>query len=208
MVLVSAGIGATPVLAMLYALAAEQTRRKIWWIHGARNSNEHPFAAEVRELLETLPGSRSHICYSAPKPTDRPTVDFDKLGRVSVHLFEEIGVPTDAEFYICGPAAFMSGLVDGLAGRGAARDRLHTENFGSGQSMTPGIAAVPRRPPHPPTNPPGEGAEAGPIVSLRAAISLSTGVLDSTVCSNWPRRAMCRCAGRAAPEFVITARRG
>ncbi len=161
-VLVSAGIGATPVLAMLHALAAEQTRREIWWIHGARNSSEHPFAAEVRELLKTLPGSRSHIRYSAPKPTDRPTVDFDKVGRVGVPVFEEMGVPPDADFYICGPAAFMSGLVDGLAGWGVARDRLHTENFGSGQSMTPGIAAVARRPPHPP----GEAAEVGPLVSF------------------------------------------
>jgi ferredoxin-NADP reductase/MOSC domain-containing protein YiiM/ferredoxin len=161
-VLVSAGIGATPVLAMLHALAAEQTRREIWWIHGARNSSEHPFAAEVRELLESLPGSRSHIRYSAPKPTDRPTVDFDRVGRVGVHVFEEMGVPPDADFYICGPAAFMSGLVDGLAGRGGARDRLHTENFGSGQSMTPGIAAVPRRRPHPPR----ETAEVGPLVSF------------------------------------------
>jgi MOSC domain-containing protein YiiM/ferredoxin-NADP reductase/ferredoxin len=161
-VLVSAGIGATPVLAMLHALAAEHTRRALWWIHGARNSGEHPFAAEVRELLKTLPGSRSHIRYSAPNPTDRPTVDFDKIGRVGVPVFEEIGVPPDADFYICGPAAFMSGLVDGLAGWGVARERLHTENFGSGQSKTPGIAAVPRRPPHPPA----EAAEAGPLVSF------------------------------------------
>ncbi|WGJ16525.1 MOSC and FAD-binding oxidoreductase domain-containing protein [Methylocapsa sp. D3K7] len=160
-VLASAGIGATPVLAMLHVLAAEQTRREIWWIHGARNSSEHPFAAEVRELLKALPGSRSHIRYSAPKPTDRPTVDFDRVGRVGVDGFEEMGVPPDADFYICGPAAFMSGLVDGLAGWGVARDRLHTENFGSGQSMTPGIATVPRRPPHLP----GE-ATGGPLVSF------------------------------------------
>ncbi len=161
-VLVSAGIGATPVLAMLHALAAEQTRREIWWIHGARNSSEHPFAAEARELLNALPGSRSHIRYSAPKPTDRPAVDFDNVGRVGVPVFEEIGVPPDADFYICGPAAFMSGLVDGLAGWGVARDCLHTENFGSGESKTPGIAAVPRRPPHPPA----KAAEIGPLVSF------------------------------------------
>jgi len=161
-VLVSAGIGATPVLAMLHALAAEQTCRGIWWIHGARNSSEHPFAAEVRDLLKTLPGSRSHICYSAPKPTDRPDIDFDRVGRVGVPVFEEISVPPDADFYICGPAAFMSGLVDGLAGWGVARDRLHTENFGSGPSKTPGIAAVPRRAPHPPA----EAAEVGPLVSF------------------------------------------
>ena len=161
-VLVSAGIGATPVLAMLHALAAEQTRREIWWIHGARNSSEHPFAAEVRELLKTLPASRSHIRYSAPKPSDRPAVEFDKVGRVGVPVFEEIGVPPDADFYICGPAAFMSGLVDGLAGRGVGRDRLHTENFGPGQSKTPGIAAVPQRPPHPPAG----AVEVGPLVSF------------------------------------------
>src|SRR5262249_31975972 len=161
-VLVSAGIGATPVLAMLHALAAEQTRRAIWWIHGARNSSEQPFAAELHELLKTLPGSRSHICYSAPQPTDRPTVDFDRVGRVGAQMFKELGVPLDADFYICGPAAFMSGLVDGLAGWGVARDRLHTENFGSGLSKTPGIAAVPRRPPHTPA----EAAEVGPLVSF------------------------------------------
>jgi ferredoxin-NADP reductase/MOSC domain-containing protein YiiM/ferredoxin len=161
-VLVSAGIGITPVLAMLHALAIEQTRREIWWIHGARNSSEHPFAAEVRELLKTLPGSRSHICYSAPKPTDRPAVDFDEARHVDVQLFEKIGVPPDADYYICGPAGFMSGLVDGLAGWGVARDRLRTENFGSGQSKTPGIAVVPRRPPHPPA----EAAEVGPLVSF------------------------------------------
>jgi ferredoxin len=56
----------------------------------------------------------------------------------------------------------MSGLVDGLAGSRVARDCLHTENFGSGQSKTPGIAAVSRRPPHPPA----EATEVGPLVSF------------------------------------------
>ncbi len=160
-VLVSAGIGATPVLAMLHALAAEQTQRKIWWFHGARDSGEHPFAAEVRALLKSLPQSRSHIRYSAPKPTDRPAVDFDRVGRVGLDVFDEMSVPHDADFYICGPAVFMSGLVDGLASLGVARGRLHTENFGSGQSMTPGIAAV-SRPPHLPK----DAAEVGPLISF------------------------------------------
>src|SRR5215472_7204487 len=108
-VLVSAGIGATPVLAMLHELAAKQSPREIWWIHSARNSGEHSFAAEVRELLEVLPGGRGHVCYSAPQPCDRPTVDFDRAGRVGLHVFDELGIPPDADFYICGPAAFMSG---------------------------------------------------------------------------------------------------
>ena len=77
-------------------------------------------------------------------------------------VFKEIGVLPDADFYICGPAAFMSGLVDGLADWGVARDRLHTENFGSGPSKTPGIAAIPQRPPHRPA----EAADVGPLVSF------------------------------------------
>ena len=48
--LLSAGIGATPVLAMLHALAEEQSDREIWWLHGARSGREHPFAAEARAL--------------------------------------------------------------------------------------------------------------------------------------------------------------
>jgi len=161
-VLVSAGIGATPVLAMLHALAAEQSPREIWWIHGARSSDEHPFAAEVRALLEVLPAGHSQICYSAPPSSDRPGVDFDRVGRVGVHVFDELGIPRDADFYVCGPAAFMSGLVADLTGWGVALDRLHTENFGSGPSMTPGVTAAPLRSPHPPE----EAPDIGPLVSF------------------------------------------
>ena len=161
-VLVSAGIGATPVLAMLHALATGRLPRAIWWIHGARNSAEHPFAAEVRALLAVLPRGHGHICYSAPRPTDRLGVDYGTAGRVGVHVFDALGIPRDADVYICGPAAFMSGLVADLTRLGVARDRLHTEDFGPGPSSTPGIAAGPRRQPHPPE----EAAGSGPLVSF------------------------------------------
>ncbi len=111
-ILVSAGIGVTPVLAMLHALAAEQTRRAIWWIYGARNSSEHPFAAEVRELLKTLPRSHSHICYSAPKPTDRPTVDFDE-GRARGRA----RVPRNRRSARCGLLHLRSSCVYERSGR-------------------------------------------------------------------------------------------
>ena len=86
----------------------------------------------------------------------------DRVGRVSVQVFDELGVPPGANFYICGPAAFMSGLVADLAGRGVARDRLRTEKFGAGPSMTPGVVAAPRRRPHPPEQAP----DIGPLVSF------------------------------------------
>ena len=109
----------TPVLAMLHTLAAEQSPREIWWLHGARNRGEHPFAAEVRAPLKTLPRSRGHIFYRAPRPTDRPAVDFDRAGRVGVNVIEELEIPREADFYFYGPAAFMSARrrSHGLGGR-------------------------------------------------------------------------------------------
>ena len=99
-ILLSAGIGATPVLAMLHALAAGASPREVWWIYDARNGGEHPFAAETRALLEVLPRRHNHICYSAPGPADRPSVDFDTTGRLGMPLLRELGVPRDADFYL------------------------------------------------------------------------------------------------------------
>jgi ferredoxin-NADP reductase/MOSC domain-containing protein YiiM len=161
-VLLSAGIGLTPVLAMLQALVAGGSRRDVWWIHGARNKAEHAFAAEVQGLLKSLPGSHSHIRYSEPGPTDRPAVDFDAAGRLSVGVLQELGAPREADFYLCGPAAFMSGLTADLASWGVPAERLHSENFGSGPALTPGVAPAPARAPHAPDR----AAGAGPMVSF------------------------------------------
>jgi ferredoxin-NADP reductase/MOSC domain-containing protein YiiM len=75
-VLLSAGIGVTPVLAMLHALAAEATTREVWWLYGARRRREHPFAEETRRLLEALARRHSYICYSSPELEDRLNADF------------------------------------------------------------------------------------------------------------------------------------
>jgi ferredoxin-NADP reductase/MOSC domain-containing protein YiiM len=161
-VLLSAGIGVTPVLAMLHALAAEASTRDIWWLYGARNSLEHPFAEETRRLLASLPHHHSHICYSSPGPEDRPNVDFDARGRLNIQALQELDLSRDADFYICGPSTFMSDLTQGLAAYGVASDHIHTELFGAGPSTTPGIAASPHRPPHLPAGPPGSG----PMISF------------------------------------------
>jgi ferredoxin-NADP reductase len=161
-VLLSAGIGLTPVLAMLEALVAGGSQRGVWWIHGARNKAEQAFATEVQGLLKSLPGSHSHIRYSVPDPTDRLAVDFDGPGRLDAHVLRELGVPPEADFYLCGPAAFMSALTADLVRWGVAAERLHSENFGSGPALTPGVAAAPARASHLPDRPAG----AGPMVSF------------------------------------------
>ena len=123
---------------------------------------EHAFAAEAQALLKSLPGGHSHIRYSAPGPTDRPAVDFDGPGRLDVRVLKELGVPREADFYLCGPAAFMSGLTADLMSWGVPAARLHSENFGPGPALTPGVAAAPARAPHPPDRPAG----VGPMVSF------------------------------------------
>jgi ferredoxin-NADP reductase/MOSC domain-containing protein YiiM/ferredoxin len=155
--LISAGIGATPVLAMLQALAAEHSDRAIWWIHGARNQAEHPFAAEAQALLASLPNARSHVYYSRPGPHDLKGRDFDSPGRLTASVLAELDPPRDAEAYLCGPAPFMDEISAALAAMGIDASRIHTEPFGPAPALTPGIAATPARAPHPPAGQPGEG---------------------------------------------------
>jgi len=155
--LISAGIGATPVLSMLQALAQDRSEREIWWLQGARNGREHPFAAEARSLLASLPNERAHVYYSHPDPNDLKGRDFDSAGRLTPSLLAELKPPSDAEAYICGPAAFMDEISAGLAAMGVDASRIHTEPFGPAASQTPGIAAKPARTPHPPAGQPGDG---------------------------------------------------
>src|SRR5262245_25411307 len=146
----SAGIGATPVLAMLHALAAARSTRQVLWLHGARDQQHHPFAAEVRHLVLALSHGRSYVCYSRPGSRDRTNEDFDATGRLSRSVFDEVGLPRDADVYLCGPARFMAEMKDALATLGVVPRRIHVELFNGSESMTPGVVGAATRAPHPP----------------------------------------------------------
>jgi ferredoxin-NADP reductase/MOSC domain-containing protein YiiM len=155
--LISAGIGATPVLAMLHALAESHSDREIWWLHGARSRRDHCFATEARRLLASLPNVRAHVYYSRPGSDDREGRDFDHAGRLSASLLAELAPPRDAEAYLCGPTSFMEEISAGLAAIGLDASHVHTEPFGPAPGLTPGIARAPTRAPHPPAGEPGSG---------------------------------------------------
>ena len=155
--LISAGVGATPVLAMLDALAAAKSGRDIWWLHGARSRAEEPFAAESRSLLSTLASGHRHICYSHPGPDDVQGRDYQTTGRLSAAVLADLNLPRSADAYICGPAGFMVDVSAALVGLGVDGGRVHTEIFGAAPAQTPGIAATVTRPPHPPAGEPGTG---------------------------------------------------
>jgi ferredoxin-NADP reductase/MOSC domain-containing protein YiiM len=168
-VLLSAGIGATPVLAMLHALASATSDREIWWLYGARDGNDHPFARESRGLLRRLPRTRSHIAYSRPRPEDRPGRDYDSAGRLTMPALQSLGVPRTADFYVCGPPSFLDSFMADLQAWGVAAERIHTEIFGPAKSVTPGVVPSPRRRVHPPPGPPGTGPQ---VSFVRSALTV------------------------------------
>ena len=161
-VLVSAGVGVTPVLAMLHALHESRSARAIWWLHGTRNGAEHAFAQEIRSLLAPLPNAHSRVWYSRPDPEDHIGTDYDELGHITPEGIAATGTPIDSEFYLCGPTPFMTAITAGLGALGVPTARVHTEAFGAEAPITPGIVAAATRPPHPPAGTPGTG----PLVSF------------------------------------------
>jgi ferredoxin len=166
-VLISGGVGATPVLAMLHALAREKSPRPVWWVHGARNHDEHAFGAEVDALLGGLPGSHRLLAYSRPGAGD--AVDYDVTGRIDLAVLDRAGVPKDADYYLCGPDEFMRAIGAALTAGGVPPERVATEAFGAVPVYASGIVKAGDRAPHAPDGPPG----GGPIVTfVRSSVSV------------------------------------
>jgi ferredoxin-NADP reductase/MOSC domain-containing protein YiiM len=167
-VLLSAGIGATPVLAMLHALAAARSTRQVMWVHAARDGQHHPFAGEVRRLMRALTNGRSYVCYTRPDSIDKTGEDFNATGRFSRSVLDELGLPRDPDIYLCGPTRFMADMKEALTALGVAPERVHIEIFNGGESRTPGVVDAPTRAPHTPS----DEANTGPLVSFaRSGIS-------------------------------------
>ena len=158
-VLLGAGIGATPLLSILHELSSTASHREVWWLYGASSRSEHPFAMESRALIRSLPLGRGYICYSRPGATDRLGQDFDALGRLGLPVLERLGVPLAADFYLCGPAEFLASLAPALVAWGVPARRVLTEVFGPGAAIHPGIHGAQTPPAHPPKPAGGPGPQ-------------------------------------------------
>jgi ferredoxin-NADP reductase/MOSC domain-containing protein YiiM len=196
LVLISAGIGVTPVLAMLHSLAATGTdsTREVWWCYGARNGREHPFAAEARALLNRLPYSHALVAYSKPEDTDQQGQDYDASGHLNLSLLQRLQVPKEADFYLCGPTAFLSDFTADLKSWGVPDSRIRFETFGVESSITPGIASTASVPPHPPSGSVGTGPK---ISFTRSGLSVPWGsqygsLLEFAEACDVPVRWSCR----------------
>lgn len=129
-VLVSAGIGVTPMISMLHALAAEGDEQPVWFVHVVRDSAHHPLAREVRELAASRSGTRVHVAYSRPRPEDEAGVDYDSEGRIDGALLTNLVGDGDAHYFLCGPTSFMANLQNDLERRNISAEHIHTESFG------------------------------------------------------------------------------
>jgi ferredoxin-NADP reductase/MOSC domain-containing protein YiiM len=168
-VLLSAGIGVTPVLAMLQALSAEHSSRPILWLHAARDGAHHPFVAEVSRLMLTLTQGRRYICYSQPRPEDAPGKDFDAAGHLSASDFAALGLSAQTDIYLCGPNRFMEDVKAMLGSQGMSPRQIHTEIFTGSPTRNPGVVSVAARTPHLPP----QAAPSGPLVSFaRSSIAV------------------------------------
>ena len=130
LVLVSAGIGVTPMLSILQTVAAERGERPVWFVHGARDGRHHPLADEVRDNVSKRSGIYSHVVYSRPGPDDVAGLNFDSQGRVDGALLHRLVGDLDAHYFICGPTEFMAAVQSDLERQGVPPEQIHTETFG------------------------------------------------------------------------------
>jgi nitric oxide dioxygenase len=144
-VLLSGGIGLTPLLSMLKALAASRVATPVYFVHAARNSRVHAFANEVREIAASHPNIRTHFRYDSPLPDDLTSGRCDSIGFVDIGLLRELLPSKKAEFYFCGPKPFMAGLYRGLKSWGVDESGLHWEFFGPRQDIVVVASSSTRR---------------------------------------------------------------
>lgn len=132
LVLASAGIGLTPMLAMLHHTAEQRSERTVWFVHGVRNGRYHAFRNEIGRLIATSQNARLSIYFSAPEDTDQVGRDFDVEGRVTADALLALNAGADAQYLLCGPVGFVTDLKSGLETAGVNGHQIHFETFGSG----------------------------------------------------------------------------
>jgi uncharacterized protein len=138
-VLISGGVGITPMISMLEQLALDSSgcgdNRKVWFIHGARSGNEHAFRRHVRDVEAAWPNLTVHFRYSDASKNNNEDSDCDSTGRVDMDLLRSLLPFDDFDFYFCGPPPFMQAMYEGLKDLNVSDERIHYEFFGPGATL-------------------------------------------------------------------------
>ncbi|WP_323121831.1 NO-inducible flavohemoprotein [Burkholderia alba] len=131
-VLISAGVGITPMVSMAAALTEAGSTRQVRFVHACRSGRAHAFREWLNALAARHPNVTRKVFYELVGPHDRAGVDHDEEGRLTPQRVVQHAFVADADYYICGPVAFMKAQRDALVALGVEPARVHTEIFGSG----------------------------------------------------------------------------
>jgi ferredoxin-NADP reductase/predicted pyridoxine 5'-phosphate oxidase superfamily flavin-nucleotide-binding protein len=130
LVLISAGVGVTPLMSIVHTVATENSDRSVWFVHGARDGSHHPLNEEVRNLVADCPNITVHVAYSRPRPEDELGRHYDSEGRVTGTLLASLVKNVDAHYFLCGPVRFMADVQAALELQAVPTEQIHYETFG------------------------------------------------------------------------------
>ena len=130
LVLVSAGVGLTPMLSILHAAALERNGRPVWYVHGTRNGEAHALRDEVETLIADRANLQAHTSYSRPSAADQRGTHYDQIGRITPQTLLDLNAGPEAHYMLCGPAQFIADIRDGLEASGVPSQHIHFETFG------------------------------------------------------------------------------
>ncbi len=131
-VLLSGGIGVTPMMSMLYK--SLEDKRDVTFVQAVLNSTAHTFKSEIKELKKNNKNMKTGVFYQTPLDSDILGEDYDEVGFITKEWIEE-NLPKDGDFYFCGPLGFMKHIYDTLKGMGVKDDSIHYEMFGPSKDL-------------------------------------------------------------------------
>lgn len=130
LILISAGVGVTPMMSMLHTSLGSAPNRRVSFLHAARNGRHHPLRSELATLNNEYAALDTHVCYENPDAEDQLGSDFDQAGLLQLAPLADDLLPQDGHYYLCGPSPFMKIQRRALIARGIPADRIQHEVFG------------------------------------------------------------------------------
>ncbi|OAG35738.1 hypothetical protein AYO21_10055 [Fonsecaea monophora] len=131
-VLISAGVGITPMLSMLGTVIGQNNTRPVSFIHAVRSGHVHAMKDYLARVVEKNPQVKKAVFYEHVEDGDKKGRDYDFEGRIEFDKVKELALLPDAQYYLCGPIPFMQLQQRELEALGVPKERIHSEVFGSG----------------------------------------------------------------------------
>ncbi len=129
-VLLSGGVGLTPMIAMLETIADDHPGTPVHFVHGTINGSTHAMGDHVKALADSQPSLKATVFYQSPRPEDARDRLFDQQGLIHREWLAANTDTGQAAYYLCGPRAFMRAMVEHLSALGVPASRIHYEFFG------------------------------------------------------------------------------